>query len=120
MKNGHDPEAVARVVHEAVRSWQIANDQPASPPWSRAPIWMKRATLEAVTFRLSNPRAKPSAQHDMWMNEKHASGWKFGKSKDGVKKTHPLMVPYDKLPMVERRKDALVAAVIDALTKPLA
>lgn len=110
---------IARVVHEAVRAFQAANDQPAAPPWSRAPKWMKTASAEAIAFRLANPGAGPSAQHDQWMSEKLAAGWKRGKVKDGVKKTHPLMVPYTALPLVERQKDALVAAIIDSLTQPL-
>jgi hypothetical protein len=111
-----DFAAVAQVVHEAVRSWQRANNQPAAPAWSRAPKWMKESTLAAVTYRLAHPGAPNSAQHELWVEEKLASGWKRGKIKDGVKKTHPLMIPYDQLPLVERRKDALVSNVIDALT----
>lgn len=110
---------IARVVHEAVRAFQAANDQPPAPPWSRAPKWMKTATAEAIAFRLAHPGAGPSAQHDQWMAEKVAAGWKRGKVKDGARKTHPLLVPYSALPLVERQKDALVAAVIDSLTAQL-
>jgi hypothetical protein len=109
-------QRIARVVHEAVRALQTAHDQPPSPPWSRAPKWMKTATIEGIRFRLANPGAGPSAQHDQCMAEKLAAGWKRGKVKDGVKKTHPLIIPYESLPRVERQKDALVAAVIDSLT----
>ena len=35
--------------------------------------------------------------------------------KDAKKKTHPMMMPYGDLPEFERRKDALVNAVVDAL-----
>jgi hypothetical protein len=107
--------AIARVMHEAVRAWQTANGQEPSPPWSRAPAWMKRASVEGVEWRLANPRASIAAQHDQWLAEKEANGWKYGRVKSGVKKTHPLMVPYDDLPEVEQRKDALVAAVIMSL-----
>lgn len=114
-----DDEALARiaeVVHEAIRAWQRANGQKPAPSWSRAPQWMRRDTTTAVTRRLSNPGAPASAQHDDWMEMKSRDGWRFGKAKSGVRKTHPLMVPYSDLPEVERRKDALVAAVIDSLT----
>ncbi|HVY89422.1 MAG TPA: RyR domain-containing protein [Hyphomonadaceae bacterium] len=112
-------ERIAQVMHEGVRAWQNANKQDAAPPWSRAPQWMKRASCEAVTWRLSHPNAPSSAQHEQWMSEKKAAGWKHGRTKSGVKKTHPLLVPYDQLPEIERRKDALVAATIDALARPL-
>jgi hypothetical protein len=112
-------EAIAPVMHEAVRAWQKANGQPPAPPWSRAPAWMKLATREAVAWRLAHPSAAPSVQHRQWLAEKKAAGWKYGRIKNGVKKTHPLMVPYADLPEVERRKDALVAAVIDSLSKSM-
>lgn len=110
---------IARVVHEATRAFQAANGQEAAPPWMRAPRWMKDASREAVTWRVANPKAPVSAQHDQWMAQKKADGWVKGAVKDGRKKTHPLLVPYDELPEVERRKDALVGAVISALTKKL-
>jgi hypothetical protein len=110
---------IARVMHEAVRAWQKANDQPSSPSWSRAPKWMREASREAVSWRLGNPKAASSAQHDQWLAQKKAAGWKYGKTKNGVKKTHPMMVPYSELPEVERRKDAMVGALIDSLAKPI-
>lgn len=98
-----------------MRAWQKANGQTPAPPWSRAPKWMKEASAASATWRIANPNAPASAQHDQWMAQKKADGWKHGKTKDGKKKTHPLMVPYAQLPDVERRKDALVNAVVDAL-----
>ena len=110
---------VALVMHESVRAWQKANGQPIAPTWGRAPKWMKASSVEAVKWRLINPNASISAQHDRWMDEKKKDGWKFGRTKSGVKKTHPMLVPYGDLPEVERRKDALVNAVVDALARPM-
>ncbi len=110
---------IAQVVHESVRALQKANGQPVSPAWGRAAKWMKEASIEAVRWRLANPNANTSAQHDRWMEEKIAAGWKYGRIKNAVKKTHPMMVAYRKLPEIERRKDALVNAVIDSLTKAM-
>ena len=117
-----DESAVARiaqVMHETMRAWQKANGQDTAPPWSRAPQWMKDASIDAVRWRLANPGAPSSAQHDQWMEQKREAGWKHGKVKSGVKKTHPMLVPYGQLPEVERRKDALVMATIDALSRKL-
>lgn len=102
-------------MHEAVRAWQKANGQKPAPSWGRAPKWMKEASKDGVAWRLAHPKTPASAQHDQWLEQKKAAGWKYGRTKSGVKKTHPLMVPYADLPEVERRKDALVAAVIDSL-----
>ncbi len=110
---------IARVTHEAVRAWQVANGQVPAPPWSRAPAWMITATLEAVRWNTSLAPPTPAARHRQWVNEKKAAGWKLGRTKDARRKTHPLLVPYKQLPEVERRKDALVSAVIESLTAPM-
>lgn len=112
-------DKVAQVMHEAMRAWQKANGEKPAPPWGRAPQWMKHASIDAVKWRVENPTARTSAQHDRWLAQKKRDGWKHGKTKDGVKKTHPLMIAYSQLPEVERRKDALVNAVIDSLTKAM-
>ncbi len=114
-----DTSHIARVVHEAMRAFAKAEGGAGLPPWSRAPKWMKTSTEEGVRFRLANPDAPPSAQHDSWAEEKLAAGWRRGKVKDPTRKTHPLLVPYDKLPLWEKRKDALFAAVVRSLSEPL-
>lgn len=110
-------EAVARVVHEAVRAWAIGAGDRSIPTWSRAPKWMKTSTYEAIRYRRANPGAPPSAQHEQWAAEKRAAGWRKGRVKSAARKTHPLLVDYEELPLYERRKDALVGAVVDALTR---
>src|SRR6185295_19674403 len=108
---------IAQVAHETWRAWQKANGQPAGPPWSRAPKWMREASYEAVHWRLNNPKAPASAQDDQWLATKKADGWTYGRVKSGVKKTHPMILPYADLPEAERRKDAMVGALIDSLVK---
>jgi hypothetical protein len=112
-----DIETVARVVHEALRAYRAALGEEALPPWTRAPAWMRQSTIDGIRFRLDHPDAPPSAQHDRWMAEKRAAGWKHGPTKDAAKKTHPMLTPYRALPETERRKDMLFAAVVDALTQ---
>lgn len=107
---------IARVAHEAVRAWQTANGQDSAPAWSRAPAWMKAATLEAVHANTNGDLSTAAARHRQWVDEKKKAGWTFGTKKDARRKTHPLMVAYSQLPEVEKRKDALVSAVIESLT----
>jgi hypothetical protein len=108
-------QRIAQVTHEAMRAWQKANGQAPAPPWSRAPKWMKVSSVASVSWRINNPNAPASAQHDQWIAQKKTDGWRFGKMKDANRKTHPMMIPYRSLPLFERRKDALVNAVVDAL-----
>lgn len=110
---------IAQVIHEAMRAWQKANGQTPAPPWGRAPKWMKESTAQSVVWRLANPHTDASAQHDQWLLQKKADGWKHGRTKDAKKKTHPMIIPYDALPEFERRKDALLNSVVDALAGPL-
>ncbi len=107
---------IARVMHEAIRAFQAAHDQPTSPHWNKAPRWMKDASIAGAKFRIENPKASASDQHVQWMNEKKENGWKLGTVKDPIAKTHPLLIPYGELPELERQKDALVAGIINALT----
>lgn len=110
---------IAQVMHETMRAWQKANGQDVAPPWSKAPQWMRASSIDSVSWRIANPKAAVSAQHDQWLAQKKKDGWKHGKVKDGIRKTHPKMVSYNTLPEVERRKDALVNAVVNALAAPM-
>jgi hypothetical protein len=119
----HDDPALiartARVVHEGVRAYQTALGEPAAPAWDEAEEWQRTSTFDAVKFRLDNPDAPPSAQHDQWMAHKIAEGWVWGAVKDPRAKTHPLLVPYEKLGEADRRKDLLIGNIILALTGPI-
>ncbi len=115
MVHSQEIEKIARTVHEALRAWAAANGQVPYPAWRRAPKWMKDSSIESVRYVLENPKAQASAQHDQWMAQKIRDGWRFGEVKDADKKTHPLLIPYEQLPEIERKKDALLNATVLAL-----
>jgi hypothetical protein len=111
-------EQVAQLAHEVNRSFcQLIGDN-SQPSWEEAPDWQIKSALAGVVFRLSNPDAPASTQHDQWLNDKIADSWKYGKSKDPEKKEHPCIVPYEDLPIEQKIKDTLFIAVVSAL-KPL-
>lgn len=107
---------IAPVVHEAMRAYAKSIGQPDMPAWGRAPKWMKESTFQSVEFVLKNPDVSAGSLHDQWADAKRADGWKYGKIKDPIKKTHPMLVPFSKLPKSERVKDDLVNAIVRALT----
>ncbi len=108
-------DRIARVVHEAIRAWAAAHDEPPMPAWSRAPAWMKQATRESVAHVIENPAEGPGGQHRQWMAAKLRDGWRLGEVKDAEARTHPLLIPYEALPEFQQRKDALLIAVVKAL-----
>jgi len=111
------PWFIARMCHEANRLYcQSIGDQ-SQLPWDEAAEWQRESAIKGVNFRLSNPDAPASSQHDAWMEEKLAAGWVYGEVKCAEKKTHPCLVSYDELPEEQRFKDELFVRIVDALSK---
>ncbi len=105
-------EQIAPVVHEAVRAYQKVLGQPVSPAWDEA-TWEKQSTIEAVNYALADPT--PGQQHQKWMDERLAAGWKHGPVKDNAAKTNPALVPFEQLPISEQAKDSLLIAITNIL-----
>lgn len=108
--------AIARVCHEANRVYCESLGDPSQKPWDQADEWQRASALKGVLFAIHNPDAPSSAQHDAWMRDKIADGWVYGPEKKPVSKEHPCIVPYDQLPIEQRRKDALFRGIVKALT----
>ncbi|MFD8771450.1 RyR domain-containing protein [Streptomyces sp. NPDC059916] len=106
---------IARVCHDANRAWQIASGDPAvSPAWDDAPDWQRASAIDGVCKALDG--ATSEQLHRDWCDFKTDGGWVFGPVKDETAKTHPCLVPYSELPVEQRRKDDLFAAIVAALT----
>jgi hypothetical protein len=119
MESGTRPlskaEIIAPICHEANKAYCESNGDYSQKHWSDAEDWQKESAVRGVQYRLDNPDAPPSAQHDSWLKEKVDNGWVFGYEKDAEKKTHPCVRPYEELPEFQRKKDQLFQSVIDAL-----
>jgi hypothetical protein len=108
-------EQMARVVHESVRALQLATDNPvAAPSWEDAAAWYHESSIEGVRAALDG--VDPREMHVRWCEHRIRTGWTLGPIKDTVAKTHPWLVDYDELPPAEKAKDALVIAVVRALS----
>jgi len=106
---------IARVCHEANKAWCEANGDFSQKPWDEAESWQREATYAGVRQRIDNPDSPKSAQHDYWMHEKLQNGWVYGEIKDGEKKTHPSLVPFEDLSEFDQKKDLLFVAIVEAL-----
>lgn len=106
---------IARVCHEANRAYCQGLGDDSQLPWDEAPEWQRESAILGVEFRRDNPDSPPSASHESWLAQKVADGWVYGEVKDPVAKTHPCMVPFDRLPADQQFKDVLFQHVCDAL-----
>lgn len=108
-------EKIAKVAHEANRAYCQGLGDNSQPSWDEAPVWQRDSERHGVQAVLDNPVMGPEASHESWMKEKVAEGWVYGETKDPVKKTHPCIQPYHKLPKEQRGKDHLFLAIVRSL-----
>lgn len=108
-------QAMAKVCHEVNRAYCQALGDNSQPPWESAPEWQQESIISGVILHLANPDAGPETSHESWMAEKIANGWKFGFTKNSERKTHPCIVPFDRLPTDQQAKDHIFRAVVHQL-----
>jgi len=70
--------------------------------------------MKGVQVKTDNPSITAEGMHESWLEEKVAEGWRAGPVKDALKREHPCLVPYAELPLEQRRKDFLFAAIVGA------
>jgi RyR domain len=107
---------IAPVCHEANRRLQAANGEPCpSLPWEEEPEEVRAFAVAAVEFAMLG--GTPEEQFRQWRRARLAGGWTYGPVKDPEAKTHPCLVDdYSGLPEAQRRKDAVFAAIVLAMT----
>lgn len=110
-------QQIARICHETNKAYCDSIGDPSRHHWDDAEEWQRQSAIRGVEFALSNPGANASAQHDAWLRDKEADGWKYGPIKDPAKKEHPCMVPYWSLPIEQRIKDFLFRHVVRAFVE---
>jgi hypothetical protein len=50
--------------------------------------------------------------HQQWMDDKLKSGWAHGYTRDVIRKTHPRLLPFEKLDVTEQKKDQLFVTLV--------
>lgn len=109
---------IARACHEANKALCEAYGDHSHVDFDSSPPWQKKAVLDGVEFHLSGDHS-PEEGHENWIRHKEQDGWSYGPTKDREKKTHPCMVPYEKLPTMEKAKDRLMASIVKSLQPQL-
>jgi len=97
-------EFIARVRHIAWVAYQIGAGQDYNLEINEDQM---TSLMDGVRFALENPGMTPEENHENWMRMKQRQGWVLGPVKDFARKTHPDLVPYGDLPVVEAMKDTM-------------
>jgi hypothetical protein len=108
-------EDIARVVHEANNALQAIIGEPVNPGWDEAPTWQRWSSIEGVRDALHGTIDGPDEHHNAWAEAMRQQGWTWGPVKDEAAKTHPLLVPFNELPLLQQAKDRLFLAIVAAL-----
>jgi hypothetical protein len=103
-------QQAARAAHEVNRAYCEAIGDASQVPWSQAPEWQRTSAINGVAGVIAGNT--PRQSHESWLEEKRATGWKWGRVKNPDAKEHPCFVAYDELPPAQRAKDALFVAVV--------
>ena len=106
-------ENVAQICHEVNRAYCQAQGDWTQMPWDEAEDWQRESSIAGVVYLLGHPASPAGVLHEQWREHKQADGWVFGQTKDSELKTHPCMVPFDKLPADQKVKDYLFKGVVD-------
>ena len=107
-------EQIARVCHEVNRAYCAAMGDMSQPAWDDAPEWQRSSARMGVDLHTRGDFG-PEASHISWMKQKIEEGWTYGEVKDPAAKTHPCIVPFDRLPREQQAKDFIFRAVVHAL-----
>ncbi len=105
---------IARNCHEVNRSYCRLNGDDSQVAFEDASDDIKQNSIDGVEYISQHPEATNATLHDNWMRDKAADGWVYGPEKDPVKKTHPCMVPFDQMSIVDQNKDDLFYRIVRA------
>ena len=108
----HEIENIAIVAHEANRAWCKLHHDDSQVSWNLAEDWQKQSSIKDVLFVSNNLNVKSSAIHDNWMKDKISDGWAYGAVKSSINKTHPCIIPFEKLSKFNQQKDALFISIV--------
>ncbi|MGI4945870.1 MAG: RyR domain-containing protein [Janthinobacterium lividum] len=110
-----DVKEIARVCHEAYRGVCAAAGDTEQPAWLDAEQWQRDSMVRGVEAALARPLASARDLHNAWVLDQLSAGWTYGKTRSAEARTHPSLVPFEQLPLIERAKDYVFRAVVDAM-----
>ena len=110
-------EQIAKIIYEATRleaKWSKRSIVPEK--WERRDLKFRKQFIDIIEkYLLLKKLPTPKEAHDSWVKSYINMGWKYGKKRNIVAKTHPDILPFAKLPKDERDKDAIFLAIVWAI-----
>jgi len=105
---------IAKAIYEATRlEARWSNRSIVPEKWEKRDKAFQNQMVKIIEKYLKLKRLPtPKQAHDSWMKSYLKMGWKYGKKRDKVLKTHPDMVDYNKLPKDEKDKDAIFLSFV--------
>jgi hypothetical protein len=108
------------ISHAIVRSLRRAAGETDPGSLLKAPEWMLEATVEKVTAVQNGASLDPEEEHRRWCESKTKNGYVWGpyRNDDPAQGPlyHPLLVPFETLPLIQRLKDSTPSDVIAELS----
>jgi len=106
-------ERRARFIYEAGRSAAIAARAPViSAPWDQREENFKANFLKTVERQCGPQRStSPKELHERWIKSYLSIGWKYGEVYSQEERTHPDLVSYKTLDILEQNKSFVFIAL---------
>lgn len=108
---------VASIAHTLNELWRHAHGEYPQGEWDKLPPEKQDKTFNGVDkcvdlFNIAggepNSDTLAIAMHENWSVWMASNGWKYGATQDETAKTHPCLLPYDRLPAHQQRKDTFI------------
>ena len=109
---------VARYATELNRTVRMMDGQDAGPPFTELEKLDSekyqgvRAAVRHALYSSCCGGPNPIEQHNAWVYAKLKLGWTYGTREDKNKKTHPCLLPYDELSVIDRFKDVVFGETV--------
>lgn len=113
----------ARDAHAANDAHCVAYGQPSYGKWEDLSEAVRASIISGANKVLESLKQGkvPVAgfMHQEWLNYKLAAGWKYGPTKSEIHKTHPNIIPFQHLTVIEQAKDMIFVSVVASTLKLL-
>lgn len=107
-------EDITRIAYEANMRLGILTGS-VMPAWDDVPAEERLLFAEGVKLHIARPKRTDKEIHDDWLKTMYQAGWTHGSAKDSLLKTHPSIVPFEELSLLEKIKDRLHANIVESL-----